>query len=143
MDNGGEPDNEGETVVPSAKKRKTNKKGLAINGNGAVSMRDLDLSLRVPTKIRNDDDAPDLFKAKVSLSKASTFFTSCPGVSTMWSLHQCPHFSFHYVVGISCSMSWTRSFVLSWSSTSRCRYGTPPAKRPWMNCLMPKSMCKF
>ena len=38
-------------------------------------MRDLDLASRVPTKIRDDDDAADLFKAKLSLSKASTFFT--------------------------------------------------------------------
>ncbi len=25
----------------------------------------------------------------------------------------------------------------------RCWYGTPPAKQPWTNCSMPKSMCKY
>jgi hypothetical protein len=41
----------------------------------------------------------------------------CPGVSALCSLHQCPHFSFHSVAVISCSWSWTRSFVLLWSGT--------------------------
>ena len=51
--------------------------------------------------------------------------------------------NFTVAKGISCSWSWTRSYVLSWSSTLRCRYGTQPAKRPWMNCSMPKSMCTY
>ncbi len=37
-------------------------------------MRDLELVLQVPTKVR-DDDAAELFKARLNLSKASTFFT--------------------------------------------------------------------
>jgi hypothetical protein len=37
-------------------------------------MRDLELALQVPTKVR-DDDAAELFRALLSLSKASTFFT--------------------------------------------------------------------
>ena len=49
----------------------------------------------------------------------------------------------HSVAGISCSWSWTRLFVLLWSGTLRCRYGTLPAKRTWTNCSMPKSMCKY
>jgi hypothetical protein len=65
-----------------------------------------------------------------------------PGVSVLYSLYQCPQFSNLAVAGISCSWSWTRWFVLSWPSTLRCQYGTPPAKRPWTNCSMPTSMCK-
>ncbi len=61
-------------MTASSKKRKTNKKGLAILSNGAVSMRDLDLASQVPTKIR-DEEAAELFKAKLTLSKAFTFFT--------------------------------------------------------------------
>ena len=49
---------------------------------------------------------------------------------------------FRSMPGISCSWSWIRWFVHSWSSTLRCRYGTPPAKGPLINCLMPKSICK-
>ena len=69
-------DIEGETVMmtASSKKRKTNKKGLAILSNGVVSMRDLELAAQVPTKIR-DEEAAELFKAKLTLSKAFTFFT--------------------------------------------------------------------
>ena len=61
----------------------------------------------------------------------------------LFSLYQCPYFSFLSVADFSCSWSWIRWFVLSWSSTLTCLYGTPPAKRPLMNCSMPKSMCKF
>ncbi len=61
-------------MTASSKKRKTNQKGLAILSNGVVSMSDLDLASQVPTKIR-DDEAAELFKAKLTLSKAFTFFT--------------------------------------------------------------------
>ena len=61
----------------------------------------------------------------------------------LFSLYQCPYFSFLSVADFSCSWSWIRWFVLSWSSTLTCLYGTPPAKRPLTNCSMPKSMCKF
>ncbi len=61
-------------MTASSKKRKTNKKGLAILSNGVVSMRDLDLASQVPTKIR-DEEAAELFKTKLTLSKAFTFFT--------------------------------------------------------------------
>ena len=40
--------------------------------------------------------------------------------------------------GIFCSWSLIRWYVLSWSSTLRCRFGTPPLRRRWTNCLMPK-----
>ncbi len=43
-------------------------------GNGAVAMQDQELASQVPTKFR-DDDAAELFKAQLSLSKVSTFFT--------------------------------------------------------------------
>jgi hypothetical protein len=66
-------DNEVETVVPSAKKRKIKKKGQTVLGNGAVAMRDLELASQVPTKVR-DNDAAELFRALLNLSKASTFF---------------------------------------------------------------------
>ncbi len=45
-------------------------KGQTVLGNGAVAMRDLELALQV-----RDDDAAELFRALLSLSKASTFFT--------------------------------------------------------------------
>jgi hypothetical protein len=65
----------GETVsAPSSKKRKTNSKGLVVLGNGTVSMRDLALASRVPTKIK-DEDTPKLFNASLTLSKAFTLFT--------------------------------------------------------------------
>ena len=41
-----------------------------------------------------------------------------------------------------CSWSLIRRYVLSWSSTLRCQYGIPPAKRPLRNCSMRKSICK-
>ena len=40
--------------------------------------------------------------------------------------------------GFSCSWSLIRWYVLSWSSTMRCRFGTPPLRGRWTNCLMPK-----
>ena len=60
--------------MQSAKKQKTNKKGQTVLRNGAVALRDLNLASQVPPKTR-DDDAADLFKAQLSLSKASIFFT--------------------------------------------------------------------
>ncbi len=44
--------------------------------------------------------------------------------------------------GIFCSWSLIRWYVLSWSSTMRCRFGTLPLRGCWTNCLMPKSICK-
>ena len=61
-------------ITASSKKRKTNNKGLVVLRNGTVSMRDLDLASRVPTKVR-DEDAAELFKAKPTLSKAFTLLT--------------------------------------------------------------------
>jgi hypothetical protein len=69
-----EKENDCEIVVPSAKKRKISRKGQTVLGNDAVAMRDLELASQVPTKSR-DDDAAELFKSQLSLSKASTFFT--------------------------------------------------------------------
>jgi hypothetical protein len=69
-----EQENECETVVPSVKKRKINKKGQKVLGNGAVAMRELELASQAPPKNRNDD-AAQLLKAELSLSKASTVFT--------------------------------------------------------------------
>ena len=74
VDADSEEENECETDVPSAKKQKINKKGQKVLGNGAIAMRDLKLAAQVPPKNR-DDEALELFKAKLSLSKASTFFT--------------------------------------------------------------------
>ena len=66
---------EGATVYPaSSKKRKTNREGLVILGNGVVSMRDLGLASRVPTKTR-DEDTPKLHNSSLTLSKAFTLFT--------------------------------------------------------------------
>ena len=45
---------------------------------------------------------------------------SSPGVSALYSLYQCPYFSFLSVADFSCSWSWIRWFFLSWSSTLRC-----------------------
>ncbi len=68
-------DLEDATVSPaSLKKRKTNSKGLVVLGNGTISMRDLDLASRVPTKIK-DDGTDKLFNARLTLSKAFTLFT--------------------------------------------------------------------
>jgi hypothetical protein len=54
------------------------------------------------------------------------------------------YFSFFFVAGISYSWCWIKWCVLSWPSTSTCRYGsdngTPPATRPLTNCLKPKSI---
>jgi hypothetical protein len=61
-------------ITASSKKRKINSKGLVVLGNGAVSMRDLDLASQVPTKVR-DVGTAELFKAKPTLSKAFTLFT--------------------------------------------------------------------
>ncbi len=52
---------------PSTRKR--NSKGPVCLGNSVVSMRDLDLASRVPTKTR-DDYAAKMFHAKLTLSKA-------------------------------------------------------------------------
>jgi hypothetical protein len=63
--------------VSPAKKRKINKnaqKNLGNGAPGAVAMRDLELAAQVPPKNR-DDDAAELFKAALSFSKASAFFT--------------------------------------------------------------------
>jgi hypothetical protein len=70
-----EPENESLDVAPaSSKKRKKNRKGLVVLGNGVVAMRDLGLASRVPTKPK-DDDTPNLFNASLNLSKAFTLFT--------------------------------------------------------------------
>ena len=70
-----EPDNESLDVAPaSSQKRKKNRKGLVVLGNGVVAMRDLDLATRVPTKTK-DDDTPNLFNGSLTLSKAFTLFT--------------------------------------------------------------------
>ena len=70
-----EPDTESVDVAPaSSKKRKKNRKGLVVLTNGVVSMRDLDLASRVPTKTK-DDDTPNLFNASLTFSKAFTLFT--------------------------------------------------------------------
>ena len=54
-------------------RRKINKKGLELLSNGVVSMRTLPLAKTVPTKTR-DPEAPKLFHASPSLSKAFTLF---------------------------------------------------------------------
>ena len=59
------------------------------------------------------------------------------------STHHAAYSSFLCVAGFSRTWSWIRWCVLSWSSTLRCRYGTPPAKRHLTNCWMPKSICKY
>ena len=70
-----EPDTESVDVAPaSSKKRRKNRKGLVVLTNGVVSMRDLDLASRVPSKTK-DDDTPNLFNASLTLSKAFTLFT--------------------------------------------------------------------
>ena len=63
------------TVSPaSLKKRRINSKRLVVLGNGTISMRDLDLASRVPTKIK-DDGFDKLFNARLTLSKAFTLVT--------------------------------------------------------------------
>ncbi len=69
-----EMEGEAGLITASAKKRKINRKGLAILSNGTVSMRDLALAAQVPTKVR-DEGTAELFKAKPTLSKAFTLFT--------------------------------------------------------------------
>jgi hypothetical protein len=56
-----EQENDCEIDVPSAKKRKINKKDQKVLGNAAVTMRDLELAAQVPPKNR-DDDAADISK---------------------------------------------------------------------------------
>ena len=58
-------------------------------------------------------------------------------------IHHAAYLLNSFVAGISCSWPWIRWFVLSLSSTLRCRYGTPPAKGHLMNCSMQKSICKY
>jgi hypothetical protein len=58
--------------LPSTRKR--NSKGLVCLVDGVVSMLDLDLASRVPTKTR-DDDAAKMFHAKLTLSKAFSLYT--------------------------------------------------------------------
>ena len=69
-----EMEGEAGLITASSKKRKINRKGLAILSNGTVSMRDLALAAQVPTKVR-DEGTDELFKAKPTLSKAFTLFT--------------------------------------------------------------------
>ena len=54
--------------------RKRNRQGLVCLKNGVVAMRDLGLASRIPTKTR-DEDAPKMFQAKLTLSKAFTMYT--------------------------------------------------------------------
>ena len=62
-------------VSPASLKRlKTNTKELVVLGNFAVSMLDLELASRVPTRTR-DDDTRKLFKSSLTLSKSFTLFT--------------------------------------------------------------------
>ena len=54
--------------------KRINSKGLAVLGNGVVSMRDLELSAERPAKSR-DPDALKMFDASLTFSKAFQFFS--------------------------------------------------------------------
>jgi hypothetical protein len=54
--------------APPSSIRKRNNKRLVCLSNGVVSMRDLDLASRVPTKTR-DDDAAKMFHAKLTFEE--------------------------------------------------------------------------
>ena len=56
------------------KKRKVNSHGLVTLTNGVVSMRELGLSIAVPSKCR-DDDALTLFNATLSWGQAYALCT--------------------------------------------------------------------
>jgi hypothetical protein len=91
--------------------------GAAGGGGGAADL--------LPSCHGNDDGDDCFPRGKPQRNNVSSGETkvlsegvdSSPGVSALCSLHQCPHFSFHSVAGISCSWSWTRSFVLLWLGT--------------------------
>ena len=52
--------------------------------------------------------------------------------------------TFHHDLTASSLEKWPEDgpHGFSKASTLRCRYGTPPVKRPLTYCSMPKSMCK-
>ena len=58
-------------ALPFRKCTRINVKGLRINVNGVVSMRDLELASRVPPKT-TDIGAKRFFNASLTLSKAFT-----------------------------------------------------------------------